>query len=208
MLLLPLLLLSLPGATPLPAPVEQALRAAAAPGVRIQASGFRLPAAPTCAVEEAQADHTLTRSEPVALHVRGHLPNGETCSGTGWASVRAFGNLLILSVPVAAGGALEHAARLEERELTRLQPAVAELPSGAVASRALAAGSALSRFDVREAGPNPGAMVTVVLHHGALSLSQEGRAVPCSRGHACALLPSGRRVEGAWLDGRIVWEVP
>jgi hypothetical protein len=43
---------------------------------------------------------------------------------------------------------------------------------------------------------------------GALSVEQSGRAVPCPRGRACAVLPSGRRVEGRLEDGRILVELP
>jgi hypothetical protein len=32
--------------------------------------------------------------------------------------------------------------------------------------------------------------------------------VACARGRACAVLPSGRRIEGAWHGGRIVVESP
>ena len=57
-------------------------------------------------------------------------------------------------------------------------------------------------------GPAPGALVAVRIRSGALTVEQSGRAVPCARGLACALLPSGRRVEGRLTDGRLLVELP
>jgi hypothetical protein len=50
--------------------------------------------------------------------------------------------------------------------------------------------------------------VVAVIVAGALRVEQQARALPCRAGRACALLPSGRRVEGAWHAGRIVVEAP
>ena len=46
----------------------------------------------------------------------------------------------------------------------------------------------------------------VVLRSGALTVEQRGQSVACRHGHACALLPSGKRVEGVWHEGRIELE--
>jgi hypothetical protein len=50
--------------------------------------------------------------------------------------------------------------------------------------------------------------VAVLLRAGTLSIEQRGTAVACRHGRACALLPSGRRVEGDWHGGRIELGTP
>jgi hypothetical protein len=81
------------------------------------------------------------------------------------------------------------------------------LPPGAVASRAIAAGAAIEPGSLR-VGPAPGEPVAVMLRVGDVSVEQTGRALSCARGRACALLPSGRRVEGAFDGTRIQVELP
>jgi len=81
------------------------------------------------------------------------------------------------------------------------------LPAGALASRTIAAGAQLES-SLLQVGPRPGEVVTVRLQAGALAVEQAGRALPCPRGRACALLPTGRRVEGRLEGGRILVELP
>jgi hypothetical protein len=76
-----------------------------------------------------------------------------------------------------------------------------------VAGRPLAAGQVVDERDLR-VGPALGDAVTVTIHSGGIRVEQSGRAVPCSRGRACAQMPSGKRVEGSWQGGRIVVESP
>jgi hypothetical protein len=53
-----------------------------------------------------------------------------------------------------------------------------------------------------------GGAVRVVVRSGLVVLEQTGRFVPCGAGRACAVLPSGKHVEGRLEDGRVVVEVP
>ncbi len=57
-------------------------------------------------------------------------------------------------------------------------------------------------------GPAPGEAVTIVIQLGSLRVEQPGRAVPCARGRACALTPTGKRVEGTWRDDRLYVDSP
>ncbi len=115
---------------------------------------------------------------------------------------------LVTSRAVAMGESLDGAVQTAEVEVrTGRPPAVSDLPPGARAARGLAAGAPLSPADVRD-GPFPGEPITVVLTGGGLELSREGRALPCTPGRACALLPGGRRVEGRLEGGRLVLEAP
>jgi len=50
--------------------------------------------------------------------------------------------------------------------------------------------------------------VKVVLVSGGLAVEQVGRAVPCARNHNCAVLPSGKHVDGALVEGRLMVQLP
>jgi hypothetical protein len=105
------------------------------------------------------------------------------------------------------GEPLLGALALEEREVLPGRHPLRAAPAGAAATRRLGAGVALDESAVR-VGPAAGGPVVVLLRAGSLTVEQTGRAVPCLPGKACALLPSGRRVEGRFEDGRILVEVP
>jgi hypothetical protein len=94
-----------------------------------------------------------------------------------------------------------------EAEVRAGHAPLATAPEGAVAARAIPAGAPIEEAMLRR-GPAPGAPVAVVLRSGLIAVETTGRAVPCPRGRACALLPSGRRVEGRLDAGRILVEPP
>lgn len=207
-LLLDLASSAVANAEALPAEVARAIQSAAGPGVRVEAQDFRIPSDPGCRVKAAVLDHRLTRSELLAVRIKGTHADGEACEVTGWVRLRAYRAVLVTANKIEAGQPLAPSVHSEEREWKGGLPPVVQLPEGAVAARPLMAGTPLALSSIREAGPNNGATVRVLLRHGPIELEAEGRAVPCIKGHACALLASGRRVEGVWSDGRIVWEVP
>jgi hypothetical protein len=124
-----------------------------------------------------------------------------------WAVLRVVAPALVTARAVEEGAPLAGATVPGEREVAPGRSYLPALPEGAVARRALPAGAALEGPEVR-AGPRPGQPVAVLVRAGAVVVEQAGRAVPCRRDRACALLPTGRRVEGAWHDGRIEVEVP
>jgi len=192
-------------AAPAPAPVEAALRRALAlPGARVAVEGWR-PALPDgCALAEAEAAQPISASGAVAVRLRGR--SGERpCEAWGWAAVRVFQRGAVAARSHRAGEPLEAVAG--EVEVRPGRAPLADLPEGAVAARAIPAGAPVEESAVRH-GPLPGAPVAVLLRSGLIAVETSGKAVPCPRGRACALLSSGRRVEGRLEGGRILVEPP
>lgn len=184
--------------------IEAALAGAGARAELLAVDG----AAPAgCAVERAEAARPVTASGRAAVRLVGRDAAGRGCEAWVWARVRVKGPALVTQRAVAGGERLATAVTPVERELTSGRPLLAALPEDARAARALGAGVALEPSFVRD-GPLPGEPVTVSLRSGALVVEDRGRAVACTRGRACALLPSGRRLEGAWHGGRIVVDLP
>ncbi len=187
---------------PLPAVVEAALRPG--PGARAEVLEVQGALPPRCPWTSAEVTQPVAASGRVAVRLLGAGPD---CEAWAWARVRVRARVLVTTRAVDAGAPLAAAAELAEREILPGRGHLASLAEGAVAARALAAGTVLDEGAVR-VGPPPGDPVWVVLRTGTLTLERAGQAVPCRRGRACALLPSGRRVEGAWHGGRIELETP
>ncbi|HTP30190.1 MAG TPA: hypothetical protein VMK12_31600 [Anaeromyxobacteraceae bacterium] len=189
-------------------PIQAAFSGAIAlPGARaevIEVVGD-LPA--RCVLTHAETPQPVAFSTRMPLHLFGSDPAGETCDAWAFARVRVKAPSLVTTRPVAEGAPLDGAVAPSEREVLPGRPLLAALPEGAVAARALATGTVLDDSHLR-LGPRPGDPVAVALRAGALLVEQQGQAVACRRGRACALLPSGRRVEGQWHDGRILLEEP
>ncbi|MGA8890022.1 MAG: hypothetical protein WB493_00540 [Anaeromyxobacteraceae bacterium] len=199
------LLLAIPGVATAgaPTPVVEALaRAVHLPGARVEASDFRPELAKDCTVTGAELSGPLTTSGRIPVRLLGSLPDGGRCSGWGWVMARLLAPALVASRALPAGTPLAGAVTRQEREMRTGQSPVFPLPADAVAARAIAAGQVLEERDLR-VGPVLGQDVTVSLRLGAIRVEQVGRAVPCARGRACAQMPSGKRVEGTWQDGRI-----
>lgn len=190
-----------------PTAVEQAVAAATAPGLRAEVLEYRPAVETGCAPERAEALREVAASGQVALRVEGRDAGGARCEGWGWARVRAVAPALRATRAVRAGEALAGAVSLGEAEVIAGRRALAELPEGAVAARPLSAGAPVESGALRT-GPTPGAALTVVVRAGALAVAQPGRAVACGRERACAVLPSGRRVEGRLQDGALWVEAP
>lgn len=195
----------------LPAPpsaaVAEALRGALAlPRARLAVESCSAVLPRGCAEVEAVALRPVVASGPAPVRVRG-LSGGKPCEATGWARVRVFAPGLVASRAIAEGERLSAAAVAGETEVAAGHQPLSELPPGAVAARPIAAGSAIEAGQVR-VGPRPGEPVTVRLRVGEVLVEQVGRALPCPRGRGCALLPSGRRVEGTTDGARVLVELP
>lgn len=150
----------------------------------------------------------LTGSGRLALQVPGSS-NGHACEAWIWARVHVFAPVPVALKAVHAGGALEGAWALQEREI---RPGFSAWAGGesadAQADRSLAAGQIIGEDMVRRAGLAPGQPVKVLLLAGAVAVEESGTVVPCGRTKACAVLPSGRHLEGTWEDGRLVVRAP
>ncbi len=208
----PLLALSLISAAAAAGPAALAERtvsaALAVPGARAELLELRITTGRACPADRAEALRPVTSSGEVALRLAGTGADGRACQGYAWARIRVVASGLVVSRAVAQGELLQDAVAQGEVEL-RLgrPPPLTGLQAGSRAARALAAGAPLLPTDVRD-GPLPGEPITVLVRTGGLELSRTGRALPCSRGHACALLPGGRRVEGRLEDGKLLLEAP
>ena len=203
-----LLLLSSAAHAAVPAPVQAAVDSAVAiAGARAEVLDVQgeLPAG--CALTRAEVPRPVQASSRVAVHLFGAAAEGRRCEGWAWAHVRLAAPALVTTRAVAAGEPIAAAVMREQREVLPGRAPVAELPEGAVADRPLAPGAAVDASALR-VGPRAGEIVTVVARAGALTVESTARAVPCRRGRVCAVLPSGRRVEGAWHGGRIDLESP
>lgn len=188
-------------------PLEAVTGALAVPGARVELDGVRTSSGAGCAAEAWSTLKAVEASGSAALRFSGRAADGTPCQGFAWGRVRVLAPAAVTTRAVREGEPLDGAFATEERELLPGRHALAAVPPGAAAAHRLAAGAVLDEGAVRS-GPAPGEPVMVVLRAGSLSVEQAGRVVPCPRGRACALLPSGRRVEGRPVDGRIVVEVP
>lgn len=193
--------------------VESALAAAlTVNGARVELMALELPAG-ACArarqVSRAEVQRPIEGSGRVAIKLVADGPDGEsheTCQTWAWAKVRVVAKLAIARRPLRAGEALAGALTLEEREI---RPGVRPLvdPDRAIATRFIAAGQVIDPAATRQPGPRPGDGIKVVVVSGALVVEQQGKVLSCGSA-TCATLPSGRRVEGTLVDGRLLVQVP
>jgi hypothetical protein len=129
------------------------------------------------------------------------------CTGWLWADVRVMGPTPVARQSIRAGEPVAPGAvRLEDREI-RAGQAPATLGADLVADRLIAVGQVIEPSAVRAAGPRNGEALKVVLVSGGLQIEQLGHALACGRAQ-CAVLPSGKHVEGTLLEGRLMVTVP
>ncbi len=197
-----LTLLSAAAAGPAPpGAVSAAVRGALAlPSARAEVREVRgaLPAG--CALRAAEVARPITASGRAAVRLLGA---GSGCEAWAWADVEVIAPVLVTTRALAAGSPIAGATAIEERPIAAGRPYLDAPPEDAVTSRPLPAGAPLDAGSLR-IGPSPGEPVKVLFRTGALEVESSGRSVACHRGLACAVLPSGKRVEGAWHGGRIV----
>jgi hypothetical protein len=191
------------------APTPQAAVAAALaqPGGQVEVLGIRVSQGAGCAAEGWEALRPIEASGAAGLRFEGHDPRSVACQGYAWAQVKVLAPSAVTTRALHEGEPLEDAVAVALREVLPGRRPLAGVPAGAVAARPLAAGLPLDPQAIR-VGPRAGEPISVVLRVGALSVEQPGRSVPCARDHACALLPSGRRVEGRLEAGRLLVEAP
>ncbi len=184
-----------------------ARRALAVPGGEVEVLAVEGGLPPGCAHGRIEFPQPVATSGRAAAHLMGRAGEAARCEAWAWVRLRVTGPALVTTRAVPRDGALAGAVEARPRELLPGRAVVATLPEGAVADHAIPPGTPVDPAAVR-IGPRPGSPVTVLLRTGALTVEQSGRAVACRRDRACALLPSGRRVEGSWHDGRITLEAP
>jgi hypothetical protein len=184
-------------------------RALAVPGARIDSAveerGSSRPG--DCRATDAEVTQPIEATGRLAVKVGGHAAHGGRCDVWIWVRVRVVATVAVATRALRAGDALDGAYDTEEREL-RAGRAPVVIGSASVATRALAAGQMLDATVVGEPTVRPGDVVKVVVMSGALVIEQTGRGARCAHGHSCAVLASGKQVEGDLVDGRLVVQSP
>ena len=138
---------------------------------------------------------TLDGSGRIAVKLIGKRGRGDACEVWTWAKVKVWARVPVTQRAVAAGQPLAPAVTYTERGI-RAGHVPAQIAPGAVANRWLPAGRMIEAGQLRAAGPTPGKPIKIVIKSGSLVIEQDGSVVPCVRDRACAVLPSGRRLEG------------
>lgn len=190
--------------------VRQALeRALAAPGARLDSAvEERGSARPLdCRVTEVEVAQPIEASGRLAVKVSGRGSHGGHCDSWLWMRVRVVAPVAVAKRALRPGDSLDGAYDTEEREL-RAGHTPAVIGRSSVAVRTVAAGQVLDGAVVGEPTLRLGEVVKVVVVSGALMIEQTGRGAPCARGRSCAVLASGKQVEGELVDGRLVVETP
>jgi hypothetical protein len=133
--------------------------------------------------------------------------SGDNCSGWGWVKLQVWAPVLVTKHTVREGEPLAAAVEPQERPVTMGQTAVA-LPPGAVAARAMSGGQIVTPTHVRGGTNSAGTSIKVIAHSGSLQIEIQGKLIACGPGKTCAVLPSGRHVEGQLVDNRLMVELP
>jgi hypothetical protein len=187
-----------------PPPVEAAARAAlAVPEAQLTLSAYR-PAPAGCAPREVEVASRIVASGTVVARFRGEDVRGHECSGAAFLRASVRSSQWVAARAFRSGELVEAIRAL--RELRAGSEPLFLMPAGARAARALAAGEALEEGSLRTSDPD--APVAIEIRSGALRIQTAGRRVPCARGRACAVLASGKRVEGVAQGDRLIVELP
>ena len=185
----------------LPSAVSESLsRALAIPGARIVPLSWSAPEG--CHIRSASVSRSIEGSGRVAVKYA-----GKNCSGWGWVGLEIWSETAVTTRALRAGEAIEAGYSMVEREVRPgRMPFVP--PAGAVAIRSLPAGTALDPRDVSMSAVVAGDPVKIIVAAGTVAIETQGRRVPCARSRACAVLPTGKHVEGHMDDsGRLIVEV-
>jgi flagella basal body P-ring formation protein FlgA len=185
-----------------PSEVSAALtRALAIPGARIIPLSWSAPR--HCRIRGASVSQPIDGSGRVAVKLV-----GEGCAAWGWVHLEIWAETAVTTRAVRAGEVLAPALAVVEKEI---KPGRAPfIPArGAVAVHAISTGSMVEPSDVSGSTVVAGDPVKIVVVAGALAVETQGRRITCGRGRACAVLPSGKHVEGEMDEsGHLIVEVP
>lgn len=187
----------------LPREVSESLtHALAIPGARIVPITWSAPT--HCRIQNAGVAHAIDGSGRVAIKF-----SGRGCSGWGWVHLEVWAETAVTTRAVRVGEVLDTSsfAMIDQEVRPGRMPFVP--PDGAVAVRVLPAGTTIHAADVSTSAVVAGDPVKIVVAAGAVAIETQGRRVSCARSRACAVLSTGRHVEGHMDDsGRLIVEVP
>jgi hypothetical protein len=201
-ILLPLLLASSArAATELPPEVQAAVDGSlAVAGARVVPISYSATLPRNCRPTSAALPRPIDGSGRFAVQL-----DGGGCRAWAWLRVEVWAPVMVTTRAVREGEPLAEAVTAVERPVSAGNPPVA-LPPGAVAARSLPRGKAVAAGDVRGAASTGN--IKVVVLSGPLAIETAGRLVACGRGRTCAVLPSGKHVEGQLDGGRLIVELP
>lgn len=192
-----------PGRVDLPKEVSEALsQALTIPGARIVPTGWQARVPTGCRVERASLSGSVTRSSRLPVKL-----SGPACSGWGWVRFEVWVPTATTRRPVRAGEPLRPALAIADRELKAGRSGFLP-PEGATAARDLPAGTVLGPEHVAGSTLAAGETVKVMVLNGGLAVETRGRVLGCGVGKTCAVLSSGRHVEGRMQDGTLLVELP
>jgi hypothetical protein len=186
-----------------PGPVADALQdALSVPSARLEVVGWKVSGGGRCNPDKASIERPIAGSGRYAVKLEG---NG--CGAWGWATVRVTAAVFVTTRTLRAGDALDGAVRSIDQEI-RTGRAPAQVNAGSKAARAMSSGQLVEASHVELSGPSAGSPIKVLVRAGSLTIEQHGRAVSCGRGRVCAILPSGKHVEGSFEGGVLLVGVP
>jgi hypothetical protein len=187
----------------LPACVQAAMDGAVAlPGARVVPVSYEAPKGRPCEAISATLNRPLDGSGKFAVKL-----TGKGCSAWAWLKVDVWAQVPVTTRLVREGERLDDAVSFVDRQITAGRAPVT-LTAESVASHSLARGQAVMPGDVKRTSGNAGETVKVLVQSGALAIETSGRIVNCGRDKTCAVLASGKHVEGRLADGRLLVEIP
>jgi flagella basal body P-ring formation protein FlgA len=132
---------------------------------------------------------------------------GKNCSGWGWAQIEVWAKTSVTTQALRAGDPILPAVTIVEREILSGRAPFVPGP-GAVAGRSLRAGTVLCANDASGSAAVAGESVKVLIASGLVAIETQGRRISCASSRACAVLSTGKHVEGRWDDrGRLIVEI-
>jgi hypothetical protein len=187
----------------LPAPVQAALDGAVTiPGARVVPTSYTASSPRPCAATSAVIGRPIDGSGRFAVRLAG---NG--CTAWAWLKVDVWAQVPVTTRLVKEGERLDDAVSFVERQITPGHAPVA-LSAESIAAHPLARGQAVTATDVKRTSGNVGETIKVLVTTGALAIETQGRLVACGADRSCAVLPTGKHVEGHLDAGRLIVELP
>lgn len=187
----------------LPPHVQSAVDGAiAVGGARVVPVSYAPSGRSTCAATAATIARPIDGSGKFAVKL-----TGAGCTAWAWLKVDVWAQVPVTTRLVREGERLDDAVTFVDRQITAGRAPVT-LTAESVASRPLARGQAVMPEHVRRTGGNPGETIKILVVSGALAVETQGRVVSCGRDRTCAVLASGKHVEGRLQEGRLLVGAP
>ena len=186
----------------LPSEVSESLQQAlVVPGGRMVLLSWSQAGA--CRVRQASVPRSIGGSGRVAVKI-----TGSNCTAWGWAEVEVWAQTAVVSQAIRAGEPIGASLRIVEQEI---RPGRVPFlpPDSAITARYLPSDTLLSTTDVSIQPSIARDPIKIVFLSGSVAIEANGRRTTCMRGRACAVLASGKHVEGYFGEsGRLIVEVP